>query len=73
MSDNNVHYRKAVVNEFSEEEIFQEGRSVKDLNLEFQDMGRYVRIVLRGAGRCPDIHVRPGMEARICLDEVLIE
>ena len=73
VSDNNVHYRKAVANEFSEEEIFCEGRSVRDLNLELKDMGRYVRIVLRGAGKCPDIHVRPGMEARICLDEVLIE
>lgn len=73
LSDNNVHYWKAVEGKFEEEEIFREGRFVKELDFGFEDIARYVRIVLKGAGRCPDIHVRSGVEARICLDEVLIE
>lgn len=73
LSDNNVHYWKAVENEFGQEEIFREGRFVKDLDFRFEDMARYVRIILRGVGRCPGTHVRPGMDAQVYLDEVLIE
>ena len=73
LSDNDVHYRKIMERKCEEEEIFSEGRFAKDLNFEFGDVARYVRIILRGPGKCPETHVRPGMEARICLDEVLIE
>ena len=73
LSDNNVHYWKAVESEFGEKSVFREGRFVENLNFEFEDVGRYVRIILRGPGRCPQVHVRPGMEAQMRLDEVLIE
>lgn len=73
LSDNNVHYWKAVDKDFMKDGIFREGRFVEDLNFDFEDVARYVRIILKGAGICPDTHVRPGMEAQICLDEVLIE
>ena len=43
---------------------------VLDLN---KEIGRYVRIIAKGAGECPATHVRPGQEARIYFDEVMIE
>ena len=57
----------------SPKSVFREGRFVENLKFEFEDVGRYVRIILRGPGRCPQVHVRPGMEAQMRLDEVLIE
>ena len=73
LSDNNVHYEKAVEMEFAMNEVFREGRFVENMHFEFEGIGRYVRIILKGAGKCPEIHVRPGMEAQIYLDEVSIE
>lgn len=73
LSDNDVHYWKVAETKFEKDEVFSEGRFVKDLDLAFEDVARYVRVILRGAGRCPVHHVRPGMEAQIFLDEVLIE
>lgn len=73
LSDNNVQYWKVAEKEFGWDEVFCEGRFVEDLELKFEDVARYVRVVLKGAGKCPGFHVRPGMEVRICLDEALIE
>ena len=73
LSDNDVHYDKVAVKELGVEEIFREGRSVSDISLEFEGLARYVRVVLRGAGTCPQYHVRPGKEVQVYLDEVLIE
>ena len=73
LSDNDVHYERVVDERFDWEEVFCEGRFVKDMNFDFEGIGRYVRIIMKGAGSCPDIHVRPGLEAKIFLDEVLIE
>ena len=73
LSDNDVHYSKAVEKRFNQEEIFCEGRMVKELDLQFEDMARYVRLIIKGVGKCPELHVRPGLEAQIYLDEVLIE
>ena len=73
LSDNNVHYWKVAERVFKLDEVFSEGHFVEDLQLQFEDAARYVRINLKGAGKCPKSHVRPGMESQICLDEVLIE
>lgn len=73
LSDNEVYYWKISEKKFGTGEIFREGRFKDDLELEFEDAARYVRIILKGAGACPRTHVRPGMEAQIFLDEVLIE
>ena len=73
LSDNDVHYEKVAEKRFVQDEIFREGRFVDDINLDFEGTGRYVRVILKGAGKCSEQHVRPGMEARICLDEVSIE
>lgn len=73
LSDNDVHYEKVAERRFDLDEIFREGRFVDELKFDFEGVGRYVRIIMKGAGRCPANHVRPGMEMQIYLDEVLIE
>ena len=73
LSDNDMHYWKVSERVFERDEVFVEGRFVKDLELKFEDVARYVRVIMKGAGKCPERHVRPGLEAQIYLDEVLIE
>ena len=73
LSDNDVHYWQVAEETFERDEIFCEGRYVKDMEFRFENVARYVRIIMKGAGKCPEQHVRPGLEAQIYLDEVMIE
>lgn len=73
LSDNEVYYWKMAEKDYTSDEIFREGRFVEELDFKFEEAARYVRIILKGAGVCPERHVRPGMEAKIYLDEVSIE
>lgn len=73
LSDNDVLYWDITEKKFDTDEIFREGRFVEDLEFEFEDAARYVRVILFGAGACPEYHARPGMESQVCIDEVLIE
>jgi hexosaminidase len=73
LSDNEMLYWKLAEKEYDEAEIFREGRFVEDLKFELGDMARYVRLVVRGVGECPEWHVRPGLEVQIYIDEVSIE
>ena len=74
VSDDNKTYRAVGELNFSLEEIYKEGTFRNDYSM---DMGgvsaRYVRVTAKGAGICPDSHVRPGQEARVYFDEVIIE
>lgn len=71
-SDNEVSYWKVAEKSFNEKEIFREGCFAEDLKFKMEDTARYIRIVLKGAGKCPDTHVRPLQDARIYMDEVLV-
>lgn len=75
LSDNNRDYRPVSAKTFTFDEIFQEGIRQEDVTLEVKDgeKARYVRVILRGAGACPPNHVRPGQEARLNVDEVIVE
>jgi len=73
MSDNEVLYWKVAEKTFGKDEIFREGRFVDDLDFGIDDSGRYVRVVMKGAGKCPEWHVRPGMEAQVYIDEIVVE
>ena len=73
LSDNDVHYWKATEQTFGADEIFAEGRFTEEMEFVFKDVARYVRVIMKGAGKCPEHHVRPGLEAQIYLDEVLME
>ena len=73
LSDNEVYYWKVAEKTYRASEVFREGRFVEDLDFEFQDAARYVRLIIKGGGKCPESHVRPGKEAQVFIDEVLIE
>ena len=74
VSDDNQNFRQVGEVKLTLEDIFREGPFKDDLSV---DMGgvnaRYVRVTAEGAGECPEDHVRPGQEARIYFDEVIIE
>jgi hexosaminidase len=72
-SDNDVFYWKVAEREYMLDEIFREGCFIEDLEFGIDDAARYVRLILKGTGKCPDSHVRPGMEAQVYIDEVQIE
>lgn len=72
-STDGVDFRKVSERTYTREEIFREGIFCEDISFEVGEKVRYVRIVAYGAGACPFTHVRPGQEARICFDEIIIE
>ena len=73
LSDNDVSYWKVAEKKYTMDEIFAEVREVEDLSFEIDDAARYVRIILRGAGKCPATHVRPGQDAKVYVDEIMVE
>lgn len=74
ISDDNKEFREVAELRLTPQEIFREGTYIDPLSM---DMGgvsaRYVRVTAEGAGACPADHVRPGQEARIYFDEIIIE
>lgn len=74
LSEDNKNYQKVADQHFTKEEIFREGRFTEDCDFALNGKkARYVRIIARGAGECPFTHVRPGHEARIHFDEIVLE
>lgn len=74
VSSDNRKYEKVGEVCYTPEEIFREGTFIEDCSLDMGGReGRYVRVVAKGAGACPFDHVRPGQEARVYFDEVIIE
>ena len=73
ISGDDKEYRKVGECSYTKNEIFREGVFREDIPFEIGTEARYVRVVARGAGDCPLTHVRPGQEARIYFDEIIIE
>ena len=73
ISGDDKEYRKVGECSYTKNEIFREGVFREDIPFEIGIEARYVRVVARGAGDCPFTHVRPGQEARIYFDEIIIE
>lgn len=74
LSDDNQTFQELTALTFSSEEIFREGTFVEDIAVELKgETARYIRVSMEGAGECPDDHVRPGQESRVCVDELIIE
>ena len=74
VSTDNLKYREVGEIRFTPEEIFREGTYIDDCSLMLDGVqARYVRVMAKGAGICPPEHVRPGQEARMYFDEVIIE
>ena len=73
ISGDDKEYRKVGECSYTKNEIFREGVFREDIPFEIGTEARYVRVVARGAGDCPFTHVRPGQEARIYFDEIIVE
>ena len=73
ISGDDKEYRKVGECSYTKNEIFREGVFREDIPFVIGTEARYVRVVARGAGDCPFTHVRPGQEARIYFDEIIIE
>ena len=73
ISGDDKEYRKVGECSYTKNEIFREGVFREDIPFEIGTEARYVRVVARGVGDCPFTHVRPGQEARIYFDEIIIE
>lgn len=73
ISGDDKEYCKVGECSYTKNEIFREGVFREDIPFEIGTEARYVRVVAHGAGDCPFTHVRPGQEARIYFDEIIIE
>ncbi|WP_370795545.1 glycoside hydrolase family 20 protein [Bacteroides stercorirosoris] len=73
VSTDGADFRKVSEQTYTKDEIFREGTFREDISFEIGEKARYVRVVAYGAGDCPFTHVRPGQEARIYFDEIIIE
>ena len=73
ISGDDKDYPKVGECSYTKNELFREGVFREDIPFEIGIEARYVRVVARGAGDCPFTHVRPGQEARIYFDEIIIE
>lgn len=74
VSDDNSNFREVGRLSFTPKEIFREGTFIEDFTIDMKGVAaRYVRITAEGAGVCPPDHVRPGQEARVYFDEIMIQ
>lgn len=74
LSNDDKEYHRVADKHFTAKEIFREGTFKDDVMFDLKnETARYVRVIAKGAGACPITHVRPGQEARIYFDEVMIE
>lgn len=73
LSEDDQRYEKAAEKCFTDEEIFRKGMFVEDVSLNLAGKGRYVRLLVYGAGNTPRRHVRPGQAARVYMDEIIID
>ncbi|MEG1402260.1 family 20 glycosylhydrolase [Bacteroides sp.] len=74
LSNDNTDFNTVGELKFTFEEIFREGTFIDNCTI---DLGgkeaRYVRVTAKGAGKCPENHVRPGQESRVFFDEIMID
>lgn len=74
IADRDSVFRQIAERKFTPEEIFMEGNFVEDVIFDFEEVtSSQIRISLEGAGNCPQNHLRPGQESRMCIDEVLVK
>lgn len=73
VSNDNRKYKQAAFRVFELDNVFVEGTFIEDISFALTENARYIRITLYGGGKCPEMHVRSGQDARINIDEVIIE
>lgn len=73
LSDDNLHFKEAGKQTFTDDEIFREGNFIEDLRIDVDHArARYVRFTFEAPSNCPADHVRPGQPSRVYLDELII-
>ena len=73
LSDNDIQYWKVGEQHYTVADIFKEGTDVEDIAIPIDGTARYVRVILKGPGECPILHVRCGKEAQMYVDEIMVE
>jgi len=73
ISSDGQTFKPVAKQQFQPFEIFEEGTRIIDLSYPIGQSARYVRIDAETAGAMPISHVRPGQQARLFFDEVIIE
>lgn len=74
VSNDNKSFREVARLSYTADEIFQNGTYIDDCALNLKGVkARYVRVTAKGAGLNPSDHLRPGVESRVCFDEVIVE
>jgi len=66
-------FSKVAEQQFEPFELFEEGTRTIDLRYPVGQSARYVRIEAETAGTMPISHVRPGQQARLFIDEIIVE
>lgn len=73
LSDDNLHFKEAGKQTFTDDEIFREGNFIEDLRIDVDHARtRYIRFTFEAPSNCPADHVRPGQPSRVYLDELII-
>ena len=66
-------FTKVAGREFSDNEIFTDGNFTENITLEIEPVEiSYIRVNVKSAGKCPSWHIRPGMDSKICIDEITL-
>ncbi|MGP1477319.1 MAG: glycoside hydrolase family 20 protein [Phocaeicola sp.] len=73
LSDNDIQYWKVGEQRYITADIFKESTEVEDLPILINGTARYIRIILKGPGKCPELHARMGKEAHMYVDEIMVE
>ena len=74
VSADNKHFIPKGEKVFTEKEIFKEGNFIEDLSFEFKRTdAQFIRVRVKGAGKCPASHVRPGFPSKVCFDEIMVD
>ena len=74
ISDDDKKYTVIGEKKFTAEEIFKEGIRIEDKMIEgLNTKGRYLKIEIENPGKCPQYHVRPGLNTWVYIDEIRVE
>jgi hexosaminidase len=70
--DNNKFEHQAE-KRFTNEDIFVEDTFKEDISLNWKPVkARYIKVIVKGAGKCPANHLRPGQVSRYYFDELIL-
>ncbi|MEG1521461.1 MAG: glycoside hydrolase family 20 protein [Bacteroidales bacterium] len=73
-SDDNQSFSRIGAKKYNQNDIFAEGIYVSDHHfMDLNAKARYIKIVAKNPGVCPQTHVRPNQKIWVYFDEIIIE